>query len=53
VRKALLDHELFPVCRRCCKVELSSPPTLPATKPAKVVTVPAIAPTEALAPAEP
>jgi hypothetical protein len=52
MRKSLLEHELFPVCRRCCKVELSSPPSLPATRPA-LVTVPAIAPTEALAPAEP
>ncbi|HEU4649773.1 MAG TPA: radical SAM protein [Croceibacterium sp.] len=51
LRKALLEEELFPVCRRCCKVELASPPTLPATKPATVV--PAIAPVEALAPAEP
>jgi MoaA/NifB/PqqE/SkfB family radical SAM enzyme len=52
LRRKLLDHELFPVCRRCCKVELSAPPTLPATKPAKVL--PAIAPVEALAaPAEP
>jgi hypothetical protein len=51
LRKKLLDHELFPVCRRCCKVELSAPPTLPATKPAKVL--PAVASTEALAPAEP
>jgi hypothetical protein len=51
LRKTLLEHELFPVCRRCCKVELSAPPTLPATKPAKVL--PAIAPVEALAPAEP
>ena len=51
LRKKLLDEELFPVCRRCCKVELSPPPTLPATKPVKVL--PAIAPVEALAPAEP
>ena len=51
LRKKLLDNELFPVCRRCCKVELSAPPTLPATKPVKVL--PAIAPVEALAPAEP
>jgi hypothetical protein len=41
------------VCRRCCKVELSSPPLAPAVRPAKVV-VPAIAPPEVLAvPAEP
>jgi len=53
MRKRLLEHELFPVCRRCCKVELSGPPTLPATRPAKVA-IPAIAPpAEALAPAEP
>jgi len=51
LRKTLLEHELFPVCRRCCKVELSAPPTLPATKPAKVLQ--GIAPVEALAPAEP
>jgi hypothetical protein len=51
LRKTLLEHELFPVCRRCCKVELSPPPTLPATKPAKVLQ--GIAPVEALAPAEP
>jgi MoaA/NifB/PqqE/SkfB family radical SAM enzyme len=51
LRKKLLDEELFPVCRRCCKVELSPPPTLPATKPVKVA-VPAIPPVEALAPAD-
>ena len=52
LRKTLLDEKLFPVCRRCCKVELSPPPTLPATKPAKVLAT--IAPVEALAaPAEP
>ena len=22
LRKALVEHQLFPVCRRCCKVEL-------------------------------
>jgi Fe-coproporphyrin III synthase len=26
LRKRLLDRELFPVCRRCCKVELSPEP---------------------------
>ena len=26
LRKKLLDAELFPVCRRCCKVELSPQP---------------------------
>ena len=25
LRKKLLDHQLFPVCRRCCKVELHRP----------------------------
>jgi MoaA/NifB/PqqE/SkfB family radical SAM enzyme len=25
LRKTLLDHRLFPVCRRCCKVELTRP----------------------------
>ena len=25
LRKTLLDHKLFPVCRRCCKVELTRP----------------------------
>jgi hypothetical protein len=25
MRKRLLDNRLFPVCRRCCKVELESP----------------------------
>jgi len=25
LRKRLLDHKLFPVCRRCCKVELTRP----------------------------
>ena len=33
LRKALLEHELFPVCRRCCKVELA--PT-PAPQPVRV-----------------
>jgi MoaA/NifB/PqqE/SkfB family radical SAM enzyme len=51
LRKTLLEEELFPVCRRCCKVELTSQPSLPATKP--VTVLPAIAPVEALAPAEP
>ena len=23
MRRRLLEHEIFPVCRRCCKVELS------------------------------
>lgn len=27
LRKTLLDHRLFPVCRRCCKVELARPVT--------------------------
>jgi MoaA/NifB/PqqE/SkfB family radical SAM enzyme len=35
MRKALLEHELFPVCRRCCKVELA--PT-PAPQPVRVFT---------------
>jgi len=26
VRKRLLEEGLFPVCRRCCKVELSAEP---------------------------
>jgi MoaA/NifB/PqqE/SkfB family radical SAM enzyme len=26
MRRRLLEHRLFPVCRRCCKVELSSEP---------------------------
>jgi MoaA/NifB/PqqE/SkfB family radical SAM enzyme len=25
MRKTLLEHQLFPVCRRCCKVELARP----------------------------
>ncbi len=29
LRKKLLDRRLFPVCRRCCKVELDSPENLP------------------------
>ena len=28
LRKKLLDHGIFPVCRRCCKVELIAPRTL-------------------------
>jgi len=28
LRKKLLDAELFPVCRRCCKVELSPQPAV-------------------------
>jgi MoaA/NifB/PqqE/SkfB family radical SAM enzyme len=27
LRKTLLEHKLFPVCRRCCKVELARPVT--------------------------
>lgn len=34
LRKKLLDNSLFPVCRRCCKVELS--PT-PALQPVRVI----------------
>ena len=30
LRKRLLEHGIFPVCRRCCKVELISPQPLPA-----------------------
>lgn len=26
LRRRLLEHKLFPVCRRCCKVELSESP---------------------------
>ena len=26
LRRRLLERELFPVCRRCCKVELSQEP---------------------------
>ncbi len=26
LRRRLLDHGIFPVCRRCCKVELSPEP---------------------------
>jgi hypothetical protein len=25
LRRRLLEHRLFPVCRRCCKVELARP----------------------------
>ena len=28
LRRRLLEHELFPVCRRCCKVELSPVPAV-------------------------
>src|SRR3954464_15159697 len=28
MRKQLLDHGIFPVCRRCCKVELSPEPAV-------------------------
>jgi MoaA/NifB/PqqE/SkfB family radical SAM enzyme len=28
LRKTLVDEQLFPVCRRCCKVELSAEPAL-------------------------
>jgi len=28
LRRRLLEHRLFPVCRRCCKVELSAAPLL-------------------------
>ena len=35
LRKQLLDEQLFPVCRRCCKVELSPEPVgAPAAIPA-------------------
>lgn len=33
MRRRLLDHQLFPVCRRCCKVELSP---VPSTEPVPV-----------------
>jgi hypothetical protein len=26
MRRRLLEHGIFPVCRRCCKVELSPQP---------------------------
>jgi hypothetical protein len=26
MRRALVEHGIFPVCRRCCKVELSAEP---------------------------
>ena len=29
MRRKLLDHGIFPVCRRCCKVELSPEPAVP------------------------
>jgi MoaA/NifB/PqqE/SkfB family radical SAM enzyme len=42
LRKKLLDEGLFPVCRRCCKVELSAEPvTARVTTPAKGVLAPA------------
>jgi MoaA/NifB/PqqE/SkfB family radical SAM enzyme len=28
MRRKLLDHGIFPVCRRCCKVELSPEPAV-------------------------
>ena len=31
MRKQLLEHGIFPVCRRCCKVELSPEPAVAAT----------------------
>jgi hypothetical protein len=34
MRKRLLDNGIFPVCRRCCKVELSPEPVaMPAATP--------------------
>ncbi len=37
LRKRLVEEELFPVCRRCCKVELAGAPLeLGATTPARV-----------------
>ena len=33
MRKRLLDNRLFPVCRRCCKVELESPEAADAAVP--------------------
>ncbi|HKW02488.1 MAG TPA: radical SAM protein [Vicinamibacterales bacterium] len=42
LRKKLLDEGLFPVCRRCCKVELSPEPVAArAATPAKAVLAPA------------
>jgi len=41
LRKRLLDEQLFPVCRRCCKVELSPTPLLrDARQPAPVRAIP-------------
>jgi hypothetical protein len=28
MRRKLLEHKIFPVCRRCCKVELSPEPAV-------------------------
>jgi MoaA/NifB/PqqE/SkfB family radical SAM enzyme len=36
LRKRLLDEQLFPVCRRCCKVELQGSVTAPALQPARL-----------------
>ncbi|MEZ5318020.1 MAG: radical SAM protein [Vicinamibacterales bacterium] len=36
LRRRLVEHGLFPVCRRCCKVELSREPA-PAGRPAAAV----------------
>ena len=34
MRKQLVEHGIFPVCRRCCKVELSPVPVpVPAGAP--------------------
>jgi MoaA/NifB/PqqE/SkfB family radical SAM enzyme len=30
MRRRLLEHGIFPVCRRCCKVELSAAPAVDA-----------------------
>jgi MoaA/NifB/PqqE/SkfB family radical SAM enzyme len=35
LRRKLVEHQLFPVCRRCCKVELAS---TPAPQPVRVFT---------------
>ena len=35
MRKQLVEHGIFPVCRRCCKVELQGTVAAPALQPAK------------------
>jgi MoaA/NifB/PqqE/SkfB family radical SAM enzyme len=36
LRKKLLEERLFPVCRRCCKVELSGMAAVPVMQPARL-----------------